>query len=135
MKTVKYIAKQLRYALMLKALISISSYSYASWLQQTYHESYQEAEIVVVATLFDKINLEIAPNNHLHLGLLEINQVLKGYSRRGYLFLLLPSVNRPPLSTDLDYNIGEYGIWFLKNHLGPESGLYYVSHPKHFMPL
>ncbi|MGH8613455.1 MAG: hypothetical protein ACREYF_15920 [Gammaproteobacteria bacterium] len=97
-------------------------------------ELVEESELVVIADFIGQTEIEFGKANvKLTVGVLRVNEVLKGRRDLSVVLLELPPREAPRSSSDIFYRIGASGIWFLRAHSSHDEGIYSANHPQRFL--
>ena len=108
----------------------------AMWVKLSDAELIDKSDIIVGAELIGHTQLRVAPDRpKLTVGVLRVDDVLKGDTGITVALLVLSSPDAPRSSTDLVYRKGQKGLWFLRVRDQKDAGLYLADHPQHFVPL
>ena len=108
----------------------------AMWVRLSDAELIEQSDIIVGAELIGHTQLRLAPDRpKLTLGVLRVDDVLKGDAGITVALLVLPSPDAPRSSTDLLYRKGQKGLWFLRVRDQKDAGLYLADHPQRFVPV
>ena len=75
----------------------------------------------------------VAHWDDLIIGVIRIDRVLKGDVTQKIALLALRRAEGPIISTQLNYQIGQQGLWFLRDRQPGEAGLYVADHPQRFV--
>lgn len=104
------------------------------WAGMTDAELVGASPLIVMATYIGSTQVTLQENGPaLHLGVLEVNDTLKGNPQE-LVFLQLPaSSGLLHKSDDIFFRPGQKGLWFLKKD-GPHQGIYKIDHPQRFIP-
>lgn len=117
------------------ALLFSGSEATAMWAKMTQVELVQASPLIVLATLEKIVRIPMAGNGGARpVGVLRIENVLKGDSRADIALIALPDPDEPIISSDLTYKVGQTGLWFL-HPAGAEEGavLFAADHPQRFV--
>lgn len=122
-----------RSALLLAALLW-SAASQAMWAGMSDAELVKQSPLIVMATYLGSSQVMLPEAGQaLHLGVLDVEDTLKG-TRRELVFIQLPPANGlPQKSDDLFFRPGQKGLWFLKED-SQQQGLYKIDSPQRFIP-
>jgi len=119
---------------LLGLLFSIPGGAHAMWARFTDAELIARSEVIVMAELIGHTRVTLAPAQaSVTLGVLQVEEVLKGDAQQTLLLLVLPSSEGPQVSTALFYHKGQRGLWFLRARAPGEVGLYLADHPQRFV--
>lgn len=117
-------------------LVSSLGVADAMWVKLSDAELIDGSDIIVSAELIGQTQFRVAPDQpKLTVGVLRVDEVLKGDAGISVALLVLPSPNAPRSSTDLVYRKGQKGLWFLHVRDQKDSGLHRADHPQRFVPL
>jgi hypothetical protein len=102
------------------------------WEQLSQDELIATSDLIIVGELIGKVDISFsAQQPAVRLGVLRVDEVLKGGEEHGAVLLALPSASGS--STNLSYNKGDRGLWFLRAGPPGTAGLYVADHPQRFM--
>jgi len=91
--------------------------------------------MIVIGELIGQTRVQLATEGKkTRLGVLSVDDVVKGDSLQTVVLLVLPSSRGPMVSSDIPLQIGQKGLWFLHPRSEDEVGLYVVDHPQRFLP-
>ena len=105
----------------------------AMWARLSDAQLVETSSMIVVGTLS---NTATTPSNGQTrtVGVIEIDTVLKGNQGTTSVWLNVPQPGTPISSSDIEYRIGQKGLWFLRS-LGPKSAaIFAADHPQRFVP-
>jgi hypothetical protein len=92
-----------------------------------------KSEVIVQAELIGQTRVTLSPSEGaLTLGILRIDEAFKGAKDESLLLLVMASPDRPRSSSDISYQKGQRGLWFLRSR-APGQGLYLADHPQRFV--
>lgn len=114
--------------------INICSNVQAMWVRMTDCELINKSVLIVEAEFKGKTVIQL-PMSLLTAepGVLAVSNYIKGYSKKADLLIDQP---KPPISSsDIFFNKGQKGIWFLTEGKNTNVGIYYANHPQRFRPL
>ncbi len=122
----------LRTATLLTACLSSQS-AFTQWQDDSNCDFINDAELIILGTfigssVISASKLELTA----HLGVIKVTDTIKGKMSQ-VVFIEQPLPNQPRRSLDLQFKIGDQGIWLLKKASAYKTGLYNVSHPRHFI--
>lgn len=104
------------------------------WARMSTSELVERSEIVLYGELIGHTKIALQHGQgKLFLGVLQVEEILKGDKNQTVILLVLPSKNGLVRSTDIFYKKGQKGLWFLRVRAG-EEGVYLADHPQRFMP-
>jgi hypothetical protein len=105
------------------------------WVKLSDADLIAHSEIIVVAELIGQTKLALSPGDApLTLGVLKVDESFKGSAAGSLVLLVLPTPAPLRPSTDLAYQKGQKGLWFLRARLVGQVGLYMADHPQRFIP-
>ena len=108
----------------------------AMFVQLSEEELIEQSEFIVVGELIGRATVNLEPSRApLVLGVIRVEEALKGEPGVTLLLLALPGRGLPGLSTDLQYPDGQRGLWFLRLRNPGEQGIYAADHPQRFLPI
>ncbi len=118
------------------ALMFAWSGAHASWARLSDSQLIETSSLIVVGTLAEFTSATDPSDGRIRtIGVIEIETVLKGDPGTKIVRLDAPQPGRLVSSTDITYQIGQNGLWFLRL-LTPESAeIYAADHPQRFVPL
>lgn len=105
----------------------------AMWVRMSESELLERSELVVSGTLIGQSAVRTASENMV-LAVIKIDTVYKGAAGQSVALLVLPATDRPISSSDLQYRVGQSGLWFLRQRNADERGLFLADHPQRFTP-
>ena len=115
-----------------------TSLANAMWARYTEAELIAQSPLIVVATLQDTMQVNLArENTQLTVGVLRVERVVKqvdGEAAPVFVLLALPRGDGPVSSSDIIYHVGQQGLWFLAPRHGEDTGVYVADHPQRFVP-
>ncbi len=99
-------------------------------------ELIKSSDLIVVGTLIGRTTLQLGTDTgQLSVGVIVIEDQLKGAQDESIALLLLPSENKALVSETIAYKIGQQGLWFLRPRDPVARGLYVADHPQRFEPM
>jgi hypothetical protein len=115
-------------------LLSVSFCINAMWVRMSDEDLVKASQVIVKATLVEikTIDLQGAKGSS-RLGTLRVEKTYKGVPELTDIQLALPPEPRLHSSTDIIYQTGQTGLWFLREQEAG-SGLYLADHPQRFWP-
>lgn len=120
------VALQLGFAALLTSQVK------GMWEELSQDKLINTSDLIIVGELIGKADISFSTQQPAaRLGVLRVDEVLKGGEERGAVLLALPSASRS--STDLSYDKGDRGLWFLRAGPPGTAGLYVADHPQRFM--
>ncbi len=106
------------------------------WARLTDAELIAKSDVIVMAELIGQTRVTLPPAQApVSLGVLQVEEVLKGDPHRSLLLLVLPSPKGPQSSSDIFYRKGQRGLWFLRPRKAGAVGLYLADHPQRFLSM
>ncbi|MES2538344.1 MAG: hypothetical protein V4632_20985 [Pseudomonadota bacterium] len=107
----------------------------AMWVRMTDVDLVKQSDLIVQATLVRTEPKPMPGSKPLEIGILKIDEVLKGPAGLREIRLAQPAASGPLSSTDIRYEVNQKGLWFLRPypHAGDPS-LYGADHPQRFLP-
>ncbi|WP_300336081.1 hypothetical protein [Accumulibacter sp.] len=105
----------------------------AMWARMSESELLERSDVVVSGTLIGQSQVRAAGEDMV-LAVIKIDTVYKGAAGQSVAFLVLPAADRPLSSSDLHYQVGQSGLWFLRQRSAAERGLFLADHPQRFTP-
>jgi len=105
----------------------------AMWTRLSDSELLERSDLVLTGTLIGQSSVRVAGED-LFLAVIKVDAVFKGAADLSVVFLVLPAPERPISSTDLQYRVGQSGLWFLRQRSAGERGLFLADHPQRFIP-
>lgn len=112
-------------------LLFVAAGAESAWLQLTEQELISQSSVIVTGTLIGETR--VAHWDDLIIGVIRIDRVLKGDATQKIALLMLRPAEGPSVSTQLNYQIGQRGLWFLRDRQPGEAGLYVADHPQRFV--
>jgi hypothetical protein len=105
----------------------------AMWVEMSQAELVENSALIVIGKLIGTTEVSTdAQSAPLHLGVLQVSDVLKGPSELKTILLLLPDNRKPLSSSDIIYRIDQHGLWFLRTRSGT-TGIYLADSPQRFL--
>jgi hypothetical protein len=104
----------------------------AMFARLTDEELVEKSEMIVVGELIGRELIGASPNART-LGVIRIEQTLKGAPTATIAFLALPPAMALQKSDDIMHRDGQRGLWFLR--AGSDRGVYVADHPQRFVPM
>ena len=106
------------------------------WARMTEDELLQRSDLIALGELVGTTRRqEPGRQEELLLGVIQVEEVLKGRLDLSRILLRLPSPGAPQVSTSLSYKQGQRGLWFLRAWKPEESPIYLADHPQRFLPI
>ncbi|MBZ0107959.1 MAG: hypothetical protein K8F52_04770 [Candidatus Scalindua rubra] len=105
----------------------------AMWVKLSDEELTKQSDVIITAELIGEVPIMI---NHdkIVIGVLKVEDVLKGDRDQTALLLALPSSKGVYMSEDIFYKKGQKGLWFLRERKAKgEEGIYLADHPQRFL--
>lgn len=119
-------------------LLFLTTPLFAMWTQYSDAELFDSSEVIIKARLIGAAEVKLsAEQGSMVLGVLQVDQVLKGEQGTRVILLALPPRGGPVSSSDLIYREGQEGLWFLYQRLRGDKGIkgvYLADHPQRFVP-
>ncbi|MDP3085674.1 MAG: hypothetical protein Q8N44_18560 [Rubrivivax sp.] len=107
----------------------------AMWAGLTDAELLARSDLVVIGEWQGAATLELPPpTGALTLGVIRVNEVIKGDPGLAIALVLQPAAGVPRSSSDLIYRRGDRGLWLLRARPGA-AGQFLVDHPQRFVPV
>ena len=123
---------------LLKSLILVSLLGFltiqvhALYARYTEQELVERSELIVAGSLIAQTTLRISPeSNLLTVGVLNVDEVIKGDSTVTVALLTLHTEGQLIASDTIFHSVGQEGLWFLRQQPNSE-GLYLADHPQRF---
>ncbi len=105
----------------------------AMWVKLSDTELVEKSDVVITAELIGQTQVDINQARFV-VGVLKVEEVLKGDKGQTIILLALPSTEGPRSSTDIFYKDGQKGLWLLRERkVKGESGIYLADHPQRFV--
>jgi hypothetical protein len=105
--------------------------AHATWAEISDQDLIERSVLIVEATLIGKTRITLAGQGVTRrLAVLKVQRVYKGKTGE---VVLLALPDRDPgiiVSTDIDYPVGETGIWFLRLDPASQEGIFLADHPQ-----
>jgi hypothetical protein len=93
-----------------------------------------KSALIVVGELIGRASIGAAENAQM-LGVIRVEETLKGEKGVTIAFLALPGTKLIQRSDDLTYRVGQFGLWYLRLQNENEPGVYVADHPQRFVPM
>jgi hypothetical protein len=100
------------------------------WERMSDAQLIERSDLVVTGTLIGHSAVRTSAEDLL-LGVVQIDKVYKGAAETVAL-IVLPRPDRPISSSDVRFQIGQSGLWFLRLRKADERGIYLADHPQRF---
>lgn len=117
---------------LLALLVLLTGPVYGMWVAMSNTELLEKSEWIVVGEWAGQ-----APAKGKHtadIGVISISEVLKGRRDASVAFVGVRGANQPISSSDLRFQRGDRGIWFLRKSPGGDMlDVYLVDHPQRFL--
>ena len=98
-------------------------------------ELIEQSELIVVGELIGRTSISVVQGDGTQtLGVIRIDETLKGEQGETIAFLGLPG-GKFLSSSELSYNDGQRGLWYLRLRNADEHGIYVADHPQRFVPM
>ena len=110
--------------------ILVSTHSQAMWLAVPDAQLVKNSPLIVKATYAGSTNITVG-NKQLYLGVLNIEKTYKGSIKDVVLINIPLKGNRAPRSDEINFNIGQKGLWLLQD--SNQNGIYSVNNPQSFI--
>jgi len=119
------------FSIFMIALLPIGSS--AMWARMTDAELIKQSNIIIKATYIGSSTIRVN-NKELHLGVLHIEETLKG-NQQGVVFIRLGSTAKgfPKRSDEISFKLNQKGMWFLEKNIEQE-GVYIINRLDRFIP-
>jgi len=116
-------------------ILSVSDGAQAMWVRLSDSQLCAQSEVIVTGEIIGQTEVKRSDDEQsLWLGVLQVDEVLKGDTQLTVLLLVLPSPKGPTASNAITYSKGQKGIWFLRARTPEETGLYLADHPQRLVP-
>ena len=102
------------------------------FVKLTDEELVEQSELIVVGELIGRSSVGAAPDARM-LGVIRIDDTLKGEASATVAFLALPARMTLMKSDDIIHSDGQRGLWYLRE--SEEHGVYLADHPQRFVPM
>lgn len=125
------------YIVLIFALVLIISLQTANamWVKLSDSELIEKSDVIITAELIGQTQVDIN-RVKLVIGVLKVEEVLKGDKNQAVTLLALPSTEGPRSSTDILYKDGQKGLWFLREQKTESgTGIYLADHPQRFLSI
>lgn len=107
---------------------------HATWASLSETQLLARSELVVIGELIGHSEVVLSEGaSALNLGVIRVDEVLKGPEGMSIAYLALPRAKGPAVSTDIHYRTGQQGLWYLRAR-GSGQGVYLADHPQRFVP-
>jgi hypothetical protein len=108
--------------------------AHAMFAKYTDADLVQASALIVTGKLLGHTQLTLNQGQiKLNLGVVQVNDVLKGNPEKTLILLELPAADAPRSSSDLTYQTGQTGLWFLQPRTPTDDGIYRANHPQRFL--
>jgi hypothetical protein len=113
-------------------LLPTSPPAQAMFAQYTDADLVQSSPLIVNGKFLGETHIILEKDQiNLNLGIIQIDEVLKGDSAK-FVLLALPR-NAHIVSEVVTYHAGQKGLWFLQPRMPEETGIYRADHPQRFL--
>lgn len=124
---------------LLGALLASSSAALAMWTALSDCELVDSSELIVNAEFVNTLGSDELTRLNFKtdikgLGILRIHKTYKGTVELTNIYVSQPSASAPISSSDIFFNKGQTGIWFLTKKKGSSDLIYYANHPQRYWP-
>lgn len=117
-------------------LLLLAAQANALWMQFSNQDLIAKSDLIVSGTITGTKEItEIDGQLVIYTAILDITEKLKGDSLASRVLVVIPSPSAPKSNIDIDYHVGQKGLWLLREY--PEAGeqeLYLADHPQRFIP-
>ena len=132
--TLKSFIEYVVLALSLILILNVATAN-AMWAKLTDTELVEQSDVIITAELTGHTQATIN-QVEFDVGVLKVEEVLKGDKNQAVIHLALPSTEGPRKSDDIFYKEGQKGLWFLREREAEgESGIYLADHPQRFLSI
>jgi hypothetical protein len=129
---VKYFSGYLVLIIVLGFIISLQTAN-AMWVKLSDTELVEKSDVIITAELTGQTQVDINQAKFV-VGVLKVEEVLKGDKGQTVILLALPSAEGPRSSTDIFYKDGQKGLWFLREQKAESgTGIYLADQPQRFV--
>jgi hypothetical protein len=98
-------------------------------------ELIEGSSLIVQAEFVGQAQVDLGPSaGSQWLGVLVVRETLKGVVADKIVLIAVPSPAGPRSSSDILYQPGQTGLWFLHARPGGTSGILVADHPQRFVP-
>ncbi len=121
---------------LIPSLVAIATSADAMFVRLSEAELMAQSDVIIVGELIGHTEAAMTPGQPpAYLGVLRVEEVLKGAPGVDTLLLALPRPHRFARSTDLHYQPGQRGLWYLRVRDPRQQGIYAADHPQRFVPM
>lgn len=124
-------------ALALACSAGFGGVALAMWTQMSDAELLQRSELIVMGTWQGPTSAPapVTPGTVMpNVGAVAVSEVLKGPVATTRVLLVMPAAGALRSSSDIQYGVGEHGLWLLRKQPGSAAELYLADHPQRFVP-
>ena len=120
--------------LLLSAVLAVAAMeANAMFARYTEAQLIESSSLIVVGTLIGRTTLQLSTDaGQLNVGVIAIEDRLKGGQDDSIALLLLPAEGAALVSDTITYEVGQQGLWFLRSRDPDARGLYVADHPQRF---
>ena len=118
--------------LLLLCILSMSAES--MFVKISDEELIAQSSLIVVGELIGRAPIGAAEDTQM-LGVIRVEETLKGAEGLTIAFLALPGTTLIRRSDDLSYPDGQRGLWYLRLRKEEQPSVYVADHPQRFVPL
>ncbi len=131
----KYYISYTALILALFLTLNFATTANAMWVKLSENELIEQSDVIVTAEMIGHAPMMIDGVKFV-IGVLKVEEVLKGDKEKTVMLLALPSTEGPHKSTDIFYKKGQKGLWFLRERKAKgEAGIYLADHPQRFLSI
>ena len=122
------------HTLFLSVVLAVTSMeAHGMFARYTETQLIESSSLIVVGTLIGRTTLQLSADaGQLNVGVIAIEDRLKGDQDESIALILLPSEGPTLVSDSITYEVGQQGLWFLRSRDPDARGLYVADHPQRF---
>lgn len=106
----------------------------AMWAQMSEAELVTGSDVIVTGTLARTTVITDSVGHAKNVGVIIVENVLKGDGSRTSLYLSMPQPGGIVSSSEIAYRLGQEGLWFLRRLAPARDAIYAADHPQRFVP-
>jgi hypothetical protein len=114
----------------------ISTSAAAMWANYSDADLVAQSDLIVFGEITATKPIPMpAPQTALNAAVLRVNASWKGGGNPAEVLLVMPPAEGARSSTDIFYQVGQTGLWFLRRHpQAGNEGVYLADHPQRYIP-
>jgi hypothetical protein len=124
-----------RMIIVLMSILLSPSLAFASWVKLSPEELVGQSKLAVIGEFIGttRVAAQKAGTNII-VGVIKVETVLDGSVRDDFLLIAIRKVGSPLISSTINVNKGQKGLWLLNKYSPDNTALYSANHPQQFTP-